>query len=224
MVAIVKTRGRIVGTYSGVPGRGKSFTNSRSRIRERSSTALRTRKSRRSIPSSTILGSSPSSWAPHSCHPGARSAYRGARALTWEHLHPGASPPTIKVLRSVRCGTKISEPRRTVSMSSESIVSKLSCKPAMRWSGLSGRIPFLFRALLVGRVGVASGSLPRSGILRPAARAEACTSVVPASVTARGRWRGWRVKRRVRQRDPSRRCRRGRRRRGCRRASRRRLR
>jgi len=71
--------------------------------------------------------------------------------------------------------------------------------------------------------GVASGS-PSSITLRPAERAEACTSVVLASVTARGRWRGWRVKRRVRQRDPSRRCRRGRRRRGCRRASRRRVR
>ena len=27
MVAIVETRGRIVGTYYGVPGRGKSFMN-----------------------------------------------------------------------------------------------------------------------------------------------------------------------------------------------------
>jgi hypothetical protein len=63
------------------------------------------------------------------------------------------------------------------------------------------------------------GSLPRSAILRPLARADACNSVVPASVTARGGWRGWPVKRQVRQRDPSRRCRRARRRRGCPRAS-----
>jgi hypothetical protein len=68
------------------------------------------------------------------------------------------------------------------------------------------------------------GSLPRSAILRPLARADACNSVVPASVTARGGWRGWPVKRQVRQRDPSRRCRRARRRRGCPRASRHRLR
>ena len=64
------------------------------------------------------------------------------------------------------------------------------------------------------------GSLPRSVILRPLARAEACNSVVPASVTARGGWRGWPVKRQVRRRDPSVRCRRARRRRGCPRASR----
>ena len=75
-----------------------------------------------------------------------------------------------------------------------------------------------------GRVGAASVSLPRSGTLKPAARAEACTSVMPASVTARGRRRGWPVKRRVRQRDPSLRCQRGRRRRGYQRASRRRVR
>ena len=68
------------------------------------------------------------------------------------------------------------------------------------------------------------GSLPRSGILSPLARAEACNSVVPASVTARGGWRGWPVKRQVLQRDPSQKCRRGRRRRGCPRASRHRLR
>jgi hypothetical protein len=62
--------------------------------------------------------------------------------------------------------------------------------------------------------------------IRNAEASGACRGLhlLPASVTARGRWRGWRVKRRVRQRDPSRRCRRGRRRRGCRRASRRRLR
>jgi hypothetical protein len=63
------------------------------------------------------------------------------------------------------------------------------------------------------------GSLPRSGTPRPAARAEACSSVVRASFIARGWWRGSPVKRRVRQRDPLRRCWRGRRRRGCRRAS-----
>ena len=38
-----------------------------------------------------------------------------------------------------------------MSMSSEFIVSKRSCKPAMRWSGLSGRIPF--RSRTPGRVG-----------------------------------------------------------------------
>jgi hypothetical protein len=52
VVAIVETRGRIVGTYYGVPGRGKSFTN-----KGAVSTVLRTRKSRRSISTSTILGS-----------------------------------------------------------------------------------------------------------------------------------------------------------------------
>src|SRR6266496_3093867 len=58
------------------------------------------------------------------------------------------------------------------------------------------------RALVVGRVGVASGSLPRSGTLRPAAHADARPAVVPDSVTAQGRWRGWPVRRRVLHRDP----------------------
>jgi hypothetical protein len=71
VVAIVETRGRIVGTYYGVPGRGKSFTNKGAVVYR-----FENQKSRRSISTSTILGSSPSSLAPHSCHPRARSLPR----------------------------------------------------------------------------------------------------------------------------------------------------
>ena len=83
VVAIVETRGRIVGIYYGVPGRGKSFTNKGAVVYR-----FENQKSRRSIPTSTILGSSPTSWAPHSCHPEARSAYRGATGADL-----GTSPP-----------------------------------------------------------------------------------------------------------------------------------
>ena len=84
MVAIVETRGRIVGTYYGVPGRGKSFTNKVAVVYR-----FENQKIASIDPTSTIIGSSPTSWAPHSCHPGARSAYRGATGADLEHLTPG---------------------------------------------------------------------------------------------------------------------------------------